>query len=71
MPDNLPTNLQTEKATFYLRPGHQVALDELKLKLRKKGVKTDKSVLARTAIELLVEQGVETIISRLKSEALS
>jgi len=67
MPDNPPTNLQTEKATFYLQPDHQVALDELKLKLRKRGVRTDKSELAREAIELLVEQDIETIIGRLKS----
>ena len=71
MPDNPVTNLQTEKATFYIQPGDQVALDELKLKLRKRGVKTDKSELVRKAIELLTEQDIETIISRLKSEAVS
>ncbi len=59
----MPTT--SEKATFYLQPDHQVALDELKLKLKKRGIKTDKSQLVKQAIDLLVEQEIATIISRL------
>ncbi len=45
------------KATFYLTPEHEAALEELKLKLRKTtGERTDKSELVRRAIDLLVSQ---------------
>jgi hypothetical protein len=45
------------KATFYLTPEHEAALEELKLKLRKTtGERTDKSELVRRAIDLLVNQ---------------
>jgi len=45
------------KATFYLTPEHEEALEELKLKLRKTtGERTDKSELVRRAIDLLVNQ---------------
>ena len=45
------------KATFYLTPEHESALEELKLKLRKTtGERTDKSELVRRAIDLLVNQ---------------
>jgi cytoplasmic iron level regulating protein YaaA (DUF328/UPF0246 family) len=45
------------KATFYLTPDHVTALEELKLKLRKKnGERVDKSELVRRAIDILVQQ---------------
>ena len=44
------------KATFYLTPAHVIALEELRLKLRKQGEKVDKSELVRRAIDLLVQQ---------------
>jgi hypothetical protein len=44
------------KATFYITPDQVIALEELKLKLRKQGEKADKSELIRRAIDLLIEQ---------------
>lgn len=44
------------KATFYITQTQVIALEELKLKLRKQGEKADKSELIRRAIDLLIEQ---------------
>jgi hypothetical protein len=45
------------KATFYLTPEHEAALEELRFKLRRTtGERTDKSELVRRAIDLLVNQ---------------
>lgn len=44
------------KATFYITQAQVIALEELKLKLRKQGKKADKSELIRRAIDLLIEQ---------------
>lgn len=57
-----------EAATVYLLPEHQIILEEIKLKLRRQGVKASKSKLARVAINLLGEQLIEKIISRLEQD---
>lgn len=54
-----------EKATVYLLPTHQIILDELRLKLRRQGVKATKSRLIRAAITLLNEQKLDNIIRSL------
>lgn len=54
--DNAGAEQELVKATFYLTPAHVIALEELKLKLRKQGEKADKSELVRRAIDLLIEQ---------------
>ena len=47
---------EREKATFYLNPGDNLALEELRLKLKKQGNNRDKSDLIREAIGLLFEK---------------
>lgn len=51
-----PAPQELVKATFYLTPENIIALEELKLKLRKQGAKVDKSELVRRAIDLLTSQ---------------
>lgn len=51
-----------EAATVYLLPEHQITLEEVKLKLRRQGVKASKSKLTRVAINLLGKQSIEQII---------
>ena len=42
------------KATFYLLPEHEIAIEEIRLQLRRGGDRDiDKSMLVREAIELL------------------
>lgn len=42
------------KATFYLLPEHEIAIEEIRLQLRREGDRDiDKSMLVREAIELL------------------
>jgi hypothetical protein len=55
-----------EPATVYLLPDHQIVLEELRLKLRRQGVKSSKSKLVRVAINLLEEQTIEGIIRSLQ-----
>jgi hypothetical protein len=57
-----------EAATVYLLPEHQIILEEVKLKLRRQGVKASKSKLARVAINLLGEQPIEKIITSLEQD---
>ena len=56
-----------ERATFYIWSDQHPALDELKLKLRKRGLKTDKSELIRVAIELLISQELGQVETLLKN----
>jgi len=62
---NIDEPMPLDKGTFYLEPEHHLTLDELKLSLRKRQIKTDKSQLVRTAIELLAEQEINVIADRL------
>ena len=62
------TQPQLEAATVYLLPDHQIVLEELKLKLRREGVKSSKSKLVRAAINLLEKQTIENIIRRLQRD---
>ena len=57
-----------EAATVYLLPQHQIILDEVKLKLRRQGVKVSKSQLVRTAIQLLERQPLAHLIDHLQSD---
>lgn len=54
-----------ERATFYIRPGQQSLLEELKLRLRRRNVKTNKSELIREAIDLLSEQELAALEQRI------
>ena len=45
-----------KKVTFYLNPGDNLALEELRLNLKKQGNSRDKSDLIREAIHLLLEK---------------
>jgi len=54
-----------EAATVYLLADHQIKLEELKLKLRRQGIKATKSKLVRIAITLLGEHKLETIVNHL------
>ena len=60
------TNTNLEAATVYLLPEHQIILEELKLKLRRYGVKTTKSKLVRIAIVHLSEQSLEKLANQLQ-----
>lgn len=64
MPEN-STQPALEAATVYLLPDHQIILDEVKLKLRRQGIKASKSQLVRVAICLLETQPLEQIMQRL------
>jgi len=66
MKTNQTTQPQLEAATVYLLPDHQIVLEELRLKLRRRGIKSNKSKLVRVAINFLQEQNIEDIISRLQ-----
>jgi hypothetical protein len=54
-----------ERATFYIRPEQQTNLEELRIGLRKHKVKTNKSELIRTAIDLLAEQSIEGLARKM------
>ena len=60
-----PTDVKLIKTSLYLLAEHNFSLDELTLKLARRGVKTNKSALVRAAIDLLVEQELERLIRRL------
>jgi hypothetical protein len=62
------TSLSLEAATVYLLPEHQIILEELKLKLRRQGIKASKSKLARVAIILLGDLPLEKIIIGLEQD---
>ena len=55
-----------EAATVYLLPDHQIILEELRLKLRRQGIKASKSKLVRIALKLLDGQPIEQIIAHLE-----
>ena len=57
-----------EAATVYLLPDQQIILEELKLKLRRQGIKASKSKLVRIALKLLDRQAIEQIIPQLKMD---
>lgn len=57
-----------EAATVYLYPQHQIILEEARLRLRRQGLKVNKSQLVRIAINLLSEQESEQIIQKLHLE---
>jgi len=57
-----------ERATFYIRPSQHTTLEELKISLRKRRFKTNKSELLRTAIDLLAEQDLQVLIDRLTNK---
>lgn len=62
------TSPSLEAATVYLLPEHQIILEEIKLKLRRQGIKASKSKLARVAFNLLGEQPIEKIITNLERD---
>ena len=62
-PDTRPV---LEAATVYLLPDHQIILEELRLKLRRQGIKASKSKLVRIALKLLDGQPIEQIIAHLE-----
>lgn len=62
------TQPAAEAVTTYLLPEHQIILEEVKLKLRRQGVKASKSKLMRAAINLLGEQPIEQLINRLERD---
>ncbi|MFN8458612.1 MAG: hypothetical protein U0401_28825 [Anaerolineae bacterium] len=64
-----PTLSNLEAATFYLLPNHQIILDEIRLKLRRQGIKASKSKLARVAIQLLETQPLEQLVHLLQLDA--
>ena len=66
MPDDHLAKPILEAATVYLLPKHQFILEELKLKLRRRGIKAAKSKLVRVAINLLDQQDLEQIINALE-----
>jgi hypothetical protein len=55
------------RATFYIRPDQHDVLEELRIRLRKHHVKTNKSELVRVAIDFLVEQDISVVIDKLSS----
>jgi hypothetical protein len=57
-----------KRATFYIRPNQDIVLDELKIRLRKQKVNTNKSELIREAIDLLAEQDIQALADRLTSK---
>ena len=57
-----------ERATFYIRPAQHTTLEKLKIKLRKHKVKTNKSELLRTAIDLLAERDLQLLANRLTNK---
>jgi hypothetical protein len=60
------TNTNLEAATVYLLPKHQIILKELRLKLRRHGIKTTKSKLVRIAISHLGEQSPKRLANQLQ-----
>ena len=54
-----------ERATFYIRPGQHSLLEEIKLKLRRRNVRTNKSELIREAIDMLSEQELAMLERRI------
>lgn len=69
MDENTKTNSPSfEAATVYLLLEHQIILEEIKLKLRRQGIKASKSKLTRVAINLLGEQSIEKIINSLEQD---
>ena len=63
-----PTPSEYEAATVYLLPQHQIILDEVRLKLRRQGVKVNKSQLVRLAIHLLAQQPLAHLVDHLQSK---
>lgn len=62
---------ELKRSTFYLRPEQNIDIEELKLQLKKAGVKTNKSELVREALDLLTEQAqddLEWLAHRLESK---
>ena len=57
-----------ERATFYIRPSQHTTLEELKIKLRWHDVKTNKSELLRTAIDLLAGRDLQQLADRLTNK---
>jgi len=55
-----------EAATVYLLPEHQIILEELRLKLRRQGIKATKSKLVRIAITHLGGQSPEKLADQLQ-----
>ncbi len=77
---NVPVDIQAEqhtdiqtsepdenlaRVTFYLRPSQEDEIEEIRLRLRRQGVKTGKSELARAALDFLFEQDISMISQRL------
>ena len=60
---NIQTSAEQElkRATFYIRPEQNFTIEELRLKLRKSGVNTNKSELVRVAIDFLADQDEEEV----------
>ena len=54
-----------ERITVYIRFDQLAALEELRMKLRQQGVKTNKSAIVRVALDKLVEEGMEKLKERL------
>jgi hypothetical protein len=52
----------------YIRRSHELAIEELKLTLRKRNIKTNTSAVVRTAIDFLLRQDTETLVDLFKRE---
>lgn len=64
--DDTQSNQQDdlERATFYIRPDQNITLEELRIKLRKLNIKSNKSEIVRKAIDLLAEQHTDLLVSK-------
>ena len=67
---NIATDGQTDteselrRATFYIQPEQNLELEELKLRLARQGVRTNKSALVRLGLRILIEQEPGEIATR-------
>jgi hypothetical protein len=59
------SDIDLQRATFYIAPEQHTQLEELRIKLRKHKIKTNKSELVRIAIDLLAEQDVDLLVKLL------
>ena len=60
-----PASPDLERITVYIRFDQLAALEELRMKLRQQGVKTNKSAIVRVGIDRVVEEGMEWLKKRL------
>ena len=53
---------------IYIRQRQELAIEELKLTLRKRNIKTNTSAVVRTAIDFLLRQDTDTLVDLFKRE---